>query len=357
MTRAVHAPALATALLLAAAVAWLWSVPGTATAGDGPDDEATRTRDVKDDRIDLLDNDGCVDCHPGVAREWEGSLHRRSYTNSAFQASHEREPLEFCQTCHAPRATEFPAEPAAAQAGIDCVTCHVQDGQLVAGPGPASHAAPHMVVRQPQLGAPSGCGDCHQFEFPRKAGRRPGALMQKTLDEHTDSDFAGMDCADCHMDTSRRLSDGRRGRNHGFDVSRNPEFMRRALLSEASRPQAARVELVLEPNEVGHFFPTGDLFRRLELVVEARDARGNLVHREQRYLARHFPAQSVGRFFPDEPDDRLRGRTEFAFDLPGVTAQHRVRWSVTYQRVGERDPAAPERSEVVGAIELAAGEL
>lgn len=330
---------------------------GTAAAGDGPDDEATRIEQVKRDAVDLLDNDGCVDCHPGVAREWEGSLHRRSYTNSAFQASHQREPLPFCQTCHAPRAEQFPAEAKAAEAGIDCVTCHVQDGQLVAGPGPSQHAAPHMVVRRPELGAPEGCGDCHQFEFPRKAGRRPGALMQQTLNEHAGSDLSAMDCADCHMDTSRQLSDGRRGRNHGFDVSRNEAFMRDALLSEASRPRADQLALTLEPNAVGHFFPTGDLFRRLEIVVEARRPSGELVHREQKYLARHFPAEGSGRFFPDEPDDRLRGRTTFEFDLPGASSGDEIRWKVTYQRVGERDPARPHESEVVGAIELATGTL
>lgn len=345
--------------LVALGLSVLW--PDSASARDpvGPESETRRIASVRargDLDFDLLDNEACEGCHPDVAREWEGSLHQRAYTNSAFQASHAREPLPFCQTCHAPRATQFPARTKAAAAGIDCVTCHVRDGILVAGPGPAEHDAPHPVERLAELGAPEGCGTCHQFEFPRKSGRRPGSLMQKTVDEHAASEYSSMDCADCHM-TSVTRAGGRSGSSHRFHVSRNPAFMRAALDVEARRLDANRIELMLEPNEVGHFFPTGDLFRRVELKITARDAAGDVVHQEVKYLARHFPARSAGRFFADEPDDRLRGPTALSFELPGVDVGHAIDWQVTYQRVGERNPAHPEDSEVVGSIELAAGRL
>ena len=321
-----------------------------------PDLGAVTGRELLD--IDPEDNQACVDCHPDAAQTWEGSLHQRAWIEPAFQDSYAREPLAFCRGCHAPRADparEPPDELAAL--GVDCISCHVRDGEVHTGPLAATAAsaglAPHAIVRSPDFGEQS-CGTCHQFEFPRKAHRRPGALMQKTLLEHERSEWAELDCADCHMPARE---DGP-GRDHGLSISRNPELLRASLHAEVERVGDDRLRFSLEPLGVGHSFPTGDLFRRLELRAEVLDADGEVVDTRTRYLGRQFAASSSGhRRFPDEIDDRLTGPASVELALPRSAAGNTVRWSVTYQRVDSRDHAHPERSKLAGQVRLAHGEV
>ena len=50
--------------------------------------------------------------------------------------------------------------------------------------------------------------------------------------------------------------------------------------------------MTLRQVKPGHGFPTGDLFRRLEVGAELRDANGRVVRRDVRYLARQFVERS-----------------------------------------------------------------
>ena len=45
----------------------------------------------------------CVECHDDVATDWAGSRHQQAFVNEDFQRSYERETLDFCRDCHAPR--------------------------------------------------------------------------------------------------------------------------------------------------------------------------------------------------------------------------------------------------------------
>jgi len=305
--------------------------------------------------IDVDDNQGCVDCHPDAAATWRGSLHQRAWVEPAFATSYSREPLAFCRTCHAPRAdpaAEPPAELAAL--GVDCVSCHVRDGVVHTGPGEgAASELGHSLVREENFGE-TACAGCHQFEFPRKAHRVPGTLMQKTMLEHEDSEWAELSCADCHFPAN----DDGLGRNHGLAISRNVDLLRNSLIAEVSWVDADRVVFALEPNGVGHRFPTGDLFRRLELRVELLDEGGEVIGTERRYLARQFEAVQDGHGRIGEArDDRLSGPAQIGVALAGGRDAAELRWSVRYQRVDSRDHARPERSKLAGEVELASGTL
>ena len=265
------------------------------------------------------------------------SLHKASYTNEAFAASYARERQPFCQACHAPLADPFEEPPKwAAEHGIACTSCHV-----VAEERPG---AKHPALTQ------ATCASCHEFEFLRSRRRPPGSLMQSTATEHAASAFAETSCADCHMP---RVGDGHR--DHTFAISREPALLRQALSARARRDRQNTVVLELEPMGVGHAFPTGDLFRRLELQVTAHDTRGRVRYDGRRYLARHFEAR------PDpmshEPDDRLRGPTEIPFEIPPGARRSDLRWRVTYQRVDHLDRRDPAASTVAGQIVLAEGRL
>ena len=307
-------------------------------------------------------NATCEACHATEAVQWRGSLHRDAFSNEAFQRSFAREPKPFCQGCHAPHADPNKTPPAwAAANGVTCVSCHVE-GEAVRATMTArsSSPSPHPLARSPEFTGPQACAGCHEFDFPTSRRHAAGHRMQLTLTEHARSGSAELGCADCHMPAT--VDDSGRHRDHRFDVSRNPALLRAALTASAERLGPDKLRLELTPVAVGHALPTGDLFRRLELRVEAHDASGERIAGATRYLARQFPARprtgpASRRPDPLEPDDRLTTATTFEMVAPGAQAEHTLTWRITYQRVDHRDVHAPERSTLAGEVILAEGEL
>lgn len=302
-----------------------------------------------------LSDRACLECHDEVAADWVGSRHQRAFVNQDFQDSYRREPLDFCRDCHAPRR-QLVGDAEAERHGVGCVSCHVREGRVWTGPGAGqADTAPHDVFRDAAFGTDS-CADCHEFEFPRGLGRHPpGARMQLTMTEHAASPLADVSCGDCHL--PRR--EGRRV--HGMARSRDLGAIRGALAVRSARAGPGAVELELEPIAVGHAFPTGDLFRRLAVTVEARSPDGRLSHVETRYLARHFPTERHldGSLNPaalrPTPDDRPRGRSHVRIDLPDVGPADRLTWAVDYERVDVRDSRRPEQSTLASGVRLAEG--
>lgn len=334
-----------------------------------------------DDPIAVLarTNRACEACHPVHAQEWRASRHRNAFTDEAFATAYERTPFRFCRDCHAPHAKDLldDARPDAkpnprldgwvADNGVACVTCHVpadDPAAVLSGIGATAPGTSHHVLRPASFADERACAGCHEFRFPDADASGADAdpmvvaatLMQRTLWEHERSPFADASCASCHMP---EVGDGAdRHRDHRFASS--DERLRAALVVTASRPRPDRVVLELEPVGVGHAFPTGDLFRRLELKIETLDSTGRTTAVQRRYLERHFAPRRRGepyrRVQPLERDDRLAGPATFAFDLPG-TSPADIRWSVTYQRVDHRVADAPERSTLHGQTVLAHGRL
>lgn len=339
--------------------------------------------EAHDDPIAVLarTNRACEACHPIHAQEWRASRHRSAYTDEAFATAYLRTPFRFCRDCHAPHAKGMPDDAKldgwVADNGVACITCHVPDGddaQVLAGAGADAPGMPHPVLRPASFADERACAGCHEFRFPDAEapnGQAPDAeaakaeddsvvaatLMQRTLWEHERSPFADTSCADCHMP---EVGDGAdRHRDHRF--THDDARLRAALVATASRPQPDRVVLELAPVGVGHAFPTGDLFRRLELKIETVDTSGRATAIQRRYLERHFAPRLRGepyrRVQPLEPDDRLTAPATFVFDLPGASGADMLRWSVTYQRVDHRVAQTPEHSTLHGQTVLATGEL
>ena len=304
-------------------------------------------------------NRTCELCHPEEATQWRASLHRDAFTNPAFARSFAREPTPFCQGCHAPHADPTRPPPRwAADNGVTCVACHLAGGAVRAASTPRSaEPAPHPLARSAGFSGPQACAGCHEFAFPPARRRQPGAVMQSTLHEHARSEYADIACQSCHMGAGP----GAR-RDHRFAVSQDPALLRAAISASARRLAPDLLQLDLAPVGVGHAFPTGDLFRRLALVVEALDAADVRVAGATRYLARHFPARvhrGPGPQPPDPPelDDRLTEATHVQIHVPGAEAGHTLRWRVVYQRVDQRDAFAPELSSLAGEVELAGATL
>jgi hypothetical protein len=202
-------------------------------------------------------NAACAACHADIAAEQRGSFHQRAFVDPAFQTALSAEPLAFCRGCHAPEAD--PARdppPALAALGVACTSCHVE------------RDAPHTAT------ARVDCARCHEFDFPDAAKRPTPEKMQATASEHAASGRSETACAGCHMPM---VGEGaRRHRSHAFASTRDPQQIARALTVTAAR-RGERASLMIAAGEVGHAFPTGDLFRRLAVTAVVVGEDGALV--------------------------------------------------------------------------------
>jgi hypothetical protein len=170
--------------------------------------------------------------------------------------------------------------------------------------------------------------------------------MQLTATEHRASRSADVSCASCHM--PRVATGGPSHLDHRFEASRDV-----ALLRSAARITAVRggriVTFTFTPLRVGHALPTGDIFRRLRLVVVLAD------RRVETTLGRKTKrADALGT--PNAADDRPFVRGEPArVDLDLGDGAQPIGWRVLYERV-EHPTTLDERDALVeGAVELASG--
>lgn len=307
------------------------------------------------DRSEL--NASCIGCHASIGTQWAASLHRHAWDDADFQHAAKREGRAFCRGCHAPESdpAEAPTH-AAAGLGVGCVTCHVPRdaslpaGAVLAGAGATSRRAPHGIVRTAAFDGSEACAGCHEFESPRTRG----LAMQRTVSEHARSALASRTCIDCHMP---RGEDGRRA--HGFAASRDPEMIAAAISVDAERPRADRVVLRLSPAEVGHAFPTGDLFRRLR-VQAGVERDGGLVVLDERMLGRWFQDRLEHGLVPrriEVRDDRPGGATDVVTVRLSVrdAAAEPISWRVVYERVDH--PVGRDAPLIFGAIVAAEGRL
>ncbi|HEY5376244.1 MAG TPA: multiheme c-type cytochrome [Polyangiaceae bacterium] len=320
---------------------------------------APRGRDVQ--KASAL-NATCAGCHREIAAEWSSSFHARAERNAAYQRAFALEPLPFCQGCHAPEADAFrPVTDVAADLGVGCVTCHVVNEHVLAAPSPSgslTDAVPHAVTRAPDFAGVAACANCHEFAFPdAELGARP-ELMQATASEHERSNARGVACATCHMPNVGAGSD--RHHSHAFPGGHDEGFVKGAISVRAERCTSESVCLVLVATRVGHAFPTGDLFRRLEVSVEAIGGDDQVVASARRYLSRHWSDQHalstvVRRVSKDDRATDVPLRLELT--LGGAVASLPVAWRVAYQRVEHPRSEAEADSALDGEIELASGTL
>jgi hypothetical protein len=289
---------------------------------------AARAPQPTSDRV--AQNGTCTSCHEQETKEWNASLHRGAYTNAAFQTALAVEPTAFCRGCHAPEAEPTtPPERAVADLGVGCVTCHAsgKDG-------------PHGQKR-----AADTCAGCHEFGFPSARSDDDGDFMQTTVREHRRSSASMQPCVTCHMPEVG----GRR--SHAFSEVRDRSWLAEHLDVKAEIA-AGHVRVTLAQRGGGHAFPTGDLFRRLEVGGEVRGVRS------VRHLARHFE------IVPGRPGRRLTlddrvfdGPVEIDLDLaPGKGDD--VTWWVSLQRVAEVGTGSdPRDATIESEVKLHSGVL
>jgi hypothetical protein len=306
-------------------------------------------------------NATCAGCHPNEAREWRGSHHQRAFENPAFQDALALEPTGFCRGCHAPEAdAESPPSPALADLGVGCVTCHVTtEGEVLASARDGDRlepmaGGPHAVRYSTEFAGAGACASCHEFGFPGARGEHDARFMQTTIREHARSPASFRSCASCHMPSREG------GRVHSFASVRDPNWLRASIDASARATDYGTVIVTLVQTQPGHAFPTGDLFRRIEVGAERRGSGGEPRVRRTRHLARHFEVQ------PGNPGRVLTRDDRVFFEPVEVEldvgcddgAPGEVDWWVTYQRVAQTgDGLRPEEAEIESAVRLHGGEL
>jgi Cytochrome c554 and c-prime len=311
-------------------------------------------------------NARCEACHADIATEWNSSLHRAAHTDPVYQRAFAIEPLAFCQGCHAPEADPKTPVPAALGAlGVGCVTCHWTGHEVLAAPRSSgsgmtnASVEAHPILREPRFAGAPACASCHEFAFPDSARRLKPELMQSTISEHAAAE-SDRSCADCHMPPVLDKTSGKNHRSHVFEASRNPEMVRRAVTISAERSGPGTVRFTLTPTWAGHAFPTGDLFRRVEVHVDAVGAEYQAVASSTRYLMRHFAERKHGaglvRYV--ESDDRPLG-TPLTVDmnLGPAASDLPMAYRLAYQRVEHPRSEKPEDSVVEGEVVLSEGIL
>lgn len=232
----------------------------------------------------LASAETCQSCHQEIYDEWRGSRHRVAFTNALYQESHDREPLQWCENCHAPLVAQE-TDPNKKQnrllseEGVSCNVCHVREGKILTSKRPIS-AKEHEYKEVSQMRGSDFCANCHQFHFPVGTGAIPHELlsfselpMQNTYDEWQTSKFGGKEtCQDCHMTAKQ----GRR--THSF-----PGGHSLSVLSDSVSVSFLKTEdshfLIWRGKGIGHSFPTGDLFRTL--VIRFLDKEGRVLGQEK----------------------------------------------------------------------------
>lgn len=138
------------------------------------------------------------------------------------------------------------------------------------------------------------------------------------------------------------------GKSHRFAVREDPGLLRGAVVAEGARRTERSIVVTLRAGEVGHAFPTGDLFRRLEVRAVAEGGGEGEGGGEERGAIR-APAVVLERVFRVQGDAQgVSSRVQVRDDrvpasgeprgvvvvFPEVIAGRAVRWEVVYRRMG-----------------------
>jgi hypothetical protein len=235
----------------------------------------------------LLDAGGCARCHAAIVDEWSRSRHALAWTNSTFQTEYATQPQPWCVNCHAPLTTQQAdlRGPRAAQ-GVDCATCHVRAGKLVARA--RRDGSPHETIGDPTFGSPAFCADCHQFTFPvlspeGEALRMTAHPMQNTVASFQSGPYASEreGCLACHgsrhghafagghdeamLESALDVAWCREPRAEAAGPEREGPAGETAGAAGATAAEDQTLRVTVRNAAAGHTVPTGDIHRHMYL--------------------------------------------------------------------------------------------
>ena len=295
----------------------------------------------------------CGECHPDVVADWQTSVHAQAWTDPVFRAEYDPAPAASCRNCHDPPARAPDTH------GIDCATCHVRDGQVLATGTSPEAAAAHPITVEPTLASVDACAGCHQFQFSDDGVHDSAEALQDTVAEWRTSVAAGegRTCLDCHMPAG----------SHRLPGASDPTLLAGAVDVAITAERAAGgtivAEVELRGDEIGHAFPTGDVFRqgRLTLRTDA-GARETVVL--QRWLARTADPDHAASHVRTVDDTRvpppgtgvLRERVELANSEDSARATA-ITWTLELHRLPPKQARERGLDPALTVIPVAAGSV
>lgn len=255
-----------------------------------------------------LHSEDCDTCHPREAARFATSRHARAAALAIFRAPLVGANRGWCLSCHRP-------EGAAAPRGLTCLSCHRAPGDegavLAARAGSPQGQGAHRVVAEPAL-ALAVCARCHEFNTPLPGHRQPVVYsaqpLQATVSELRRADPTAR-CSPCHDPHTA--------------PGAHDEATLRSALHISARATAQGVEVRVTARGVGHRFPTGDPFRRLEIAVCADEACA--VPLLQQTLSRSFA--QVGAVWAPVVDHTLRDGETRVLIFPITAGYYRARFA------------------------------
>lgn len=108
----------------------------------------------------------CGSCHGQQYREWQGSVHAKSFLSSSFQEAAGTPPETECLQCHSPLGM-MQGEAVASRSfhqeeGVTCVSCHLVKGAMHGPHGSTALVSPHPIKEdQATFSSAVLCANCH----------------------------------------------------------------------------------------------------------------------------------------------------------------------------------------------------
>ncbi|MBI4344659.1 MAG: hypothetical protein HY555_03630 [Euryarchaeota archaeon] len=305
-----------------------------------------------------ISSEVCKACHGAIYDQWSHSLHARSHEDPVFTAAHLQSieyagpgATPYCFSCHAPttRVTkDYELRMNITREGVTCNFCHTVSGleidkpiKYLLSPGETIYGkavnktAPHRLEYREFFLKSEFCGGCHDLYVNN-------APVMETYTEWKAGPYAATkQCQDCHMD----VIEG--GRSHRFTGGHFESRVKEAAgvrLETEIKAGKALVTAYVTNKGSGHKIPTGIPSRRLILHLKAKDDRGNIIYREDRYY-RKVIADKEGREIAEDfrfmldsakvlSDNRIapmETRVEtFTFPVPSTTGQVYTEASLEY---------------------------
>ncbi|MEL6342890.1 MAG: hypothetical protein AAFV53_07135 [Myxococcota bacterium] len=200
---------------------------------------------------------------------------------------------------------------------MSCIHCHLQEGVILATT--VSGLAPHPSRVAPRLSTSAFCADCHDFNF---AVVHPGGQiswteepMQSTFREWSLwSGAPSRSCQSCHM------QDG----GHRFPGAHDTEWLAESITVTLTRHHD-RVRFIVETHDIGHAFPTGDLFRHLTVQIKT-DEQPWL---EVAWFGRRFVDDAASQTKRLVTDSRIFPGQPVWVDVPAAPLQWQLRYHYT----------------------------
>ncbi len=238
----------------------------------------------------------CRSCHEAQFQQWQRSRHAVAATNALFRASFHQDPMDWCISCHAPLPEQLAelkkargiaaGRSAIVDEGVNCAVCHLREGAILSSrPATAAAQRAHPIRVTAELASSAFCGRCHQVNWPLSIHPfRDSVLpMQDTLAE-SQNVRPLRSCQSCHMPAG----------SHRFPGGHDVGWLRETLSAKVWVESGGLLHVRVRARGIGHRFPTGDPFRRLQADVCAEPD-----------CAEPLAILSFGKFFRDKNDHQV----------------------------------------------------